>query len=80
MVQLNSDMFYSAIQPSRKDVPVLQDINLTIPENTTAAFVGSSGAGKSTVSTVVNLIHRFYDVNARLIVTNGGDNRPYDLS
>jgi ABC-type multidrug transport system fused ATPase/permease subunit len=62
--------------PSRKDVPVLQDINLTIPENTTAAFVGSSGAGKSTV---VNLIQRFYDVNAGSIVINGVDIRRYDL-
>jgi len=62
--------------PSRKDVPVLQDINLTIPENTTAAFVGSSGAGKSTV---VNLIQRFYDANAGSIVINGVDIRRYDL-
>jgi len=62
---------------SRKDVPILQDINLTIPENTTAAFVGSSGAGKSTV---VNLIQRFYDVSSGSIIINGIDIRGYDVS
>ncbi|WP_022836136.1 ABC transporter ATP-binding protein [Salisaeta longa] len=29
--------------------PVLRDINITIPANTTVAFVGESGAGKSTL-------------------------------
>ena len=32
---------------------VLQDINLTIPANTTVAFVGESGAGKSTLVDLV---------------------------
>ncbi|PEN12631.1 ABC transporter ATP-binding protein [Longibacter salinarum] len=33
--------------------PVLRDINLTIPANTTVAFVGESGAGKSTLVDLV---------------------------
>ena len=33
--------------------PVLQDVNLTIPANTTVAFVGESGAGKSTLVDLV---------------------------
>ncbi len=63
--------------PSRQDVPVLVNTNLTIPENTTAAFVGSSGAGKSTI---VNLIQRFYDVSGGSITINGEDIRNYDVS
>lgn len=38
---------------------VLHDINLTLPQGTLTAFVGASGAGKSTVA---QLIPRFWDV------------------
>ncbi|TNF45893.1 MAG: ABC transporter ATP-binding protein [Bacteroidetes bacterium] len=37
---------------------VLKDINLTIPAGKTVAFVGATGAGKSTI---VNLLGRFYE-------------------
>jgi ATP-binding cassette subfamily B protein len=37
---------------------VLKDINLTIEPNTTVAFVGSTGAGKTSI---VNLLSRFYE-------------------
>ncbi len=37
---------------------VLKDINLTIPAGTTVAFVGATGAGKSSL---VNLLGRFYE-------------------
>eukprot|EP00928_Gymnodinium_smaydae_P082446 TRINITY_DN65791_c0_g1_i1.p1 TRINITY_DN65791_c0_g1~~TRINITY_DN65791_c0_g1_i1.p1 ORF type:complete len:674 (-),score=152.73 TRINITY_DN65791_c0_g1_i1:89-2110(-) len=54
--------------PSRKDVPVLRDFSLLIPENETVAFVGSSGAGKSTI---LALIQRFYDVSSGRILIDG---------
>lgn len=44
--------------PSRPDVSVLSDINLTIKKGETVALVGSSGCGKSTC---IQLIQRFYD-------------------
>ncbi|CAJ0645863.1 8190_t:CDS:10 [Entrophospora sp. SA101] len=44
--------------PSRPDVQVLKDFNLTIEPGQTVALVGSSGSGKSTI---VSLIERFYD-------------------
>ncbi|XP_044148690.1 ATP-binding cassette sub-family B member 5-like isoform X1 [Bufo gargarizans] len=44
--------------PSRPDVPVLQDLSITIQSGQTVAFVGSSGCGKSTS---VQLLQRFYD-------------------
>lgn len=43
---------------SRPDVPVLQDLSVTIGSGQTVAFVGSSGCGKSTS---VQLLQRFYD-------------------
>jgi ABC-type multidrug transport system fused ATPase/permease subunit len=62
--------------PSRPDVPVLRQFNLVIPPNTTAALVGSSGAGKSTV---VALLQRFYDVSSGSITIDGKDIRDLDL-
>lgn len=56
--------------PTRPDVPVLTKFTLDIPKDTTVAFVGSSGAGKSTVLT---LIQRFYDVSGGRIVIDGVD-------
>lgn len=63
--------------PSRRNVPVLTNFNLTIPANSTAALVGSSGAGKSTV---VNLLQRFYDVDSGSITVDGNDIRDLDLT
>jgi len=62
--------------PSRPNLPVLRNVNLTIPTNTTAAFVGSSGAGKSTI---VSLLQRFYDVSDGKIKIDGHDIRELDL-
>jgi ATP-binding cassette subfamily B protein len=62
--------------PSRPNVPVLRGFNLSIAPNTTAALVGSSGAGKSTV---VALLQRFYDVNTGCIAIDGTDIRNLDL-
>ena len=42
----------------KTDEKAIKDINLQIEGNTMAAFVGHSGAGKSTI---INLLPRFYD-------------------
>lgn len=63
--------------PSRPDVPVLNNFNLTIPAYTTAALVGCSGVGKSTV---VSLIQRFYDVTSGRVTVDGHNVRDLDLS
>uniref|UniRef100_A0A8C0A0D6 Bile salt export pump n=1 Tax=Anas zonorhyncha TaxID=75864 RepID=A0A8C0A0D6_9AVES len=44
--------------PSRPDVKILDNINMVIKAGETTAFVGASGAGKSTT---IQLIQRFYD-------------------
>eukprot|EP00978_Attheya_sp_CCMP212_P007761 scaffold18060_cov55-Attheya_sp.AAC.3 len=63
--------------PSRTDVPVLRDFCLTIPPNTTAALVGSSGGGKSTV---VALLQRFYEIDSGSILIDGNNIHDLDLA
>ena len=53
-------------------VEVLQDINLHIQPGENVALVGSTGAGKSTL---VTLIHRFADVTKGRITVDGYDLR-----
>jgi ATP-binding cassette, subfamily B, putative efflux pump len=50
--------------------PVLKNINLTVRNGETIAFVGMSGGGKSTL---VSLLPRFYDVTAGKILLDGED-------
>ena len=52
--------------------PVLEGINLIVEPGQTVAFLGSTGAGKSTL---VNLVPRFYDVSAGRILLDGIDIR-----
>lgn len=61
--------------PSRNDVPVLVGFNLDVPANCTYAFVGTSGAGKSTV---LSLLQRFYDVADGSVQLDGCDIRGLD--
>jgi ATP-binding cassette, subfamily B, bacterial len=51
---------------------VLKDVNLSIRAGETVAFVGPSGAGKTTIC---SLIPRFYDVNEGSITIDGIDVR-----
>jgi len=67
------DIWFS--YPTRPDVDVLQDFSLKVPANSTAALVGSSGCGKSTV---VALLQRFYDVSKGCIRIDGKDIRDFD--
>ncbi len=58
------------------DNEVLNDVCLDIPEKTMTAFVGSSGAGKTTLAM---LIARFWDVDKGSISIGGRDIRDYTL-
>src|SRR5699024_10583692 len=52
--------------------PVLNDISFQIESGKTIAFVGPSGAGKTTIC---SLIPRFYDVNNGSVTIDGIDIR-----
>ena len=58
-------------------IPLLTDIDFTVPGGQMYAIVGPSGSGKSTV---VNLIPRLYDVLAGSVSIAGVDVRDFDLS
>ena len=57
--------------------PVLQGIDLTIRPGETVAFVGPSGAGKTTLC---SLLPRFYDVDDGAITVDGRDIRSLTLA
>ncbi len=54
---------------------ILKDINLYAKKGQKIAFVGSTGAGKTTVT---NLINRFYDVDSGSIMIDGTDIREFN--
>ena len=57
--------------------PILENIDLSIAKGETVAFVGPSGAGKTTLC---SLIPRFYDVSSGKITIDGYDIRDLTLS
>ncbi len=59
------------------DQPALCDINLTIAQGETLAFVGPNGCGKTTL---VSLLSRFFDPDAGKILYDGIDLREANLS
>ncbi|WP_340022585.1 ABC transporter ATP-binding protein [Paenibacillus sp. FSL K6-1096] len=59
------------------DRPVLKDISLLVNAGETIAFVGPSGAGKTTIC---SLLPRFYDVTGGSITIDGTDIRDMKLN
>jgi len=56
---------------------VLKDISFHAKPGQTIAFVGATGAGKTSI---INLLSRFYDIQEGSILVDGRDLRDYDLS
>ncbi|KAK6062524.1 heavy metal tolerance protein [Seiridium cupressi] len=56
---------------------ILKSVNLTVPPGKTAAFVGATGAGKSTI---LRLLDRFYEVTGGSIIIDGQDIRDVKLA
>lgn len=56
--------------PSRPNVPIVKDLTISFPAGKTAALVGASGSGKSTV---VSLVERFYDPLSGVVKLDGVD-------
>ncbi|QJX46863.1 ABC transporter ATP-binding protein [Hymenobacter taeanensis] len=55
---------------------VLRDVNFEVQAGQTIAFVGATGAGKTSI---INLLSRFYEINKGTISVDGHDLREYDL-
>ena len=62
--------------PTRPDQKILRDISLTIPEGHSAALVGYSGCGKSTI---IQLIERYYDADKGEVLIDGINIKDYNL-
>ncbi|NWU34612.1 ABCBB protein, partial [Hylia prasina] len=62
--------------PSRPDVKILDNLNMVIKAGETTAFVGASGAGKSTA---IQLIQRFYDPTDGMVTLDGHDIRSLNI-
>ena len=71
LVPLKGDVRFDRVTFSYDGVtPVLKNISLYAKPGETIAFVGSTGAGKTTIT---NLINRFYDVQEGTITYDGID-------
>ncbi len=52
------------------DVPLIEDLSLSVEPGQTVAIVGATGAGKTTL---INLLMRFYEVSSGCITLDGTD-------
>ncbi len=69
-------LFEDVYQQYEPDTPVLKGINLEINPGDSIAIVGHTGAGKTTIA---SLLMRFYDINKGAIKIDGIDIRDYDM-
>ena len=74
----NSDIKFKNVsfKYDSTNAQAIQNINLDIKGNTMSAFVGHSGAGKSTI---INLLPRFYDPQTGNISIDDQDTRAVSL-
>ncbi|XP_056163005.1 ABC transporter B family member 21-like isoform X3 [Syzygium oleosum] len=68
------DVYFS--YPARPDELIFNGFSLNIPSGMTAASVGQSGSGKSTV---ISLIERFYDPQAGEVLIDGVNVKEFQL-
>ena len=60
----------------RSEEPIIEDVSFTVQPGQVAAFVGPTGAGKTTI---INLIARFYDPLSGKIKIDGTDIREFTI-
>ncbi|KAJ5641516.1 hypothetical protein N7490_005516 [Penicillium lividum] len=76
---INGDIRFNNVKhiyPSRPDVTIIKEMNLTCPAGTVTALVGPSGSGKSTA---VGLIERFYLPVSGTVSLDGHDLQDLNL-
>jgi ABC-type multidrug transport system fused ATPase/permease subunit len=77
--QLKGEVKFGSVAfsyPQRPDIEVLKNLNFTANPGQTIALVGSSGAGKSTIS---SLLLNYYTVSSGLIQYDGTDIKDWDI-
>ena len=72
----NHDLCAENISFSYDEKPIIDGVTLNIPEKTSAAIVGPSGGGKSTLC---HLLSRFWDVDGGRVTLGGHDVREYSM-
>ena len=77
LTDVKGNISYENVSFKYEEKNVLTDITFDIKVGETIAFVGPSGAGKTTLS---SLLPRFYDVSAGKITIDGHDIRDLTLS
>ncbi|MEM9777155.1 MAG: ATP-binding cassette domain-containing protein, partial [Chloroflexota bacterium] len=80
LTQVSGDVTFDGVAfnyDSNTSLKVINDFSIDIPAGSMAAFVGPTGAGKSTL---IKLILRFYDVTGGHISLDGHDLRDLQLN
>lgn len=78
--RFRGEIEYAAVRfsyPTRKEYPVLKELNFVIHPGEKVALVGKSGSGKSTI---VNLLLRLYPVNHGVVLVDGRPIDQYNLT
>lgn len=60
----------------KPDVPVLRGLSFKVPEGKTLAIVGHTGAGKTSI---ISILNRLYEINQGTLLIDGHAIRDYDL-
>jgi len=74
--QIRGDVAFRGLTFGYDGVPVLHDVDLDVPAGTTVAIVGPTGAGKTTL---VSLLPRLWDAPAGTLLVDGHDVRRIPL-
>ncbi|MGB7191519.1 MAG: ABC transporter ATP-binding protein, partial [Acidobacteriaceae bacterium] len=75
--EIRGDIEFRHLSFSYGETPVLRDISLQIPAGSSLALVGLTGAGKTTL---VSLIPRLYDATPGTVLIDGTPVRDYPLA
>lgn len=75
--RLKGEITFDEVQFSYKpEVPVLRGISFHIEAGTTTALVGHTGAGKTSI---ISILNRLYEINGGHIRIDGTDLKEYDI-
>ncbi|GLV58329.1 ABC transporter [Dictyobacter sp. S3.2.2.5] len=74
--QMRGEIVFDHVTFSYGETPILKDISFRARPGQTVAIVGQTGAGKSTLTKLVN---RIYDVNEGSVMIDGIDVRDWDM-